>query len=75
MHIDDSPRDDPARKATESLDPSRCPLCGGPNDCGAVKGQSTCWCHTAVIPKEVWQRIPVEMRGVACICRSCAGID
>jgi len=75
MPIDDISRDDIPLPDPQRPDPSRCPLCGGPNECGAVKGESTCWCHTAVIPREVWQRIPVKMRGVACICRSCAGID
>lgn len=57
-----------------SAAPGLCPLCGQPNDCGALKGEPDCWCRHAVIPQDVLDRVPVHLRGVACVCRSCAGV-
>ncbi len=57
---------------TPARDPERCPLCDGPNACGAARGQSTCWCFTAVIPPEVIARVPPEDQGVRCVCAACA---
>jgi hypothetical protein len=54
------------------VDPRRCPLCGGPNDCGIAAGASTCWCFTTDIPSDVRDRIPPEARDLACVCRACA---
>jgi hypothetical protein len=54
------------------VDPRRCPLCGGPNDCGIAAGASTCWCFTTEIPSDVRDRIPPEARDLSCICRACA---
>lgn len=56
------------------FDRSRCPLCGGPNECGAARGESSCWCQSATIPQEVLDRVPSEARGVACVCPTCAGV-
>jgi len=58
----------------EAVDPARCPLCGGPNDCqlctaAAYKGP--CWCESAKIPDELLVLVPTEARNRACICRSC----
>jgi hypothetical protein len=57
---------------TPVRDPERCPLCGGPNACGAARGDATCWCFTAVIPPEIIARVPAEDRGVRCVCAACA---
>jgi hypothetical protein len=54
------------------VDPRRCPLCGGPNDCGIAAGASTCWCFSTDIPPDVRDRIPPEARDLACVCRACA---
>jgi cysteine-rich CWC protein len=54
------------------VDPRRCPLCGGPNDCGIAAGASTCWCFTTEIPSDVRDRIPPDARDLACVCRACA---
>jgi hypothetical protein len=51
---------------------SRCPLCGGPNDCGIALGKSVCWCFSAVIPAEVLAQVPEAERDRGCICRACA---
>ncbi|WP_183567639.1 cysteine-rich CWC family protein [Paenibacillus endophyticus] len=51
-----------------------CPLCGQPNACGikAVhETQSDCWCFHEQFPEALLQQLPVDMRGKACICKSC----
>lgn len=60
--------------ATPQLDASRCPLCGGPNDCqmcttAAYKGP--CWCAKVEIPVDLLALVPIEYRSKACICRDC----
>ena len=54
---------------------SVCPICGGPNGCGAARGESSCWCESAIVPAEVLERVPVEARGRACVCPECAGVS
>lgn len=54
--------------------PTRCPLCGGPNDCqlctpGLHKGP--CWCVTVDMPAALLARVPEEFHNRACICQSC----
>lgn len=58
----------------EIIDPSQCPLCGGPNNCqlcspATYKGQ--CWCVHEEMPAELLSRVPAERRNRACICRPC----
>lgn len=55
-----------------SVDPARCPLCGGSNACQMVAGSGECWCLSVQIPKERLDAIPEAARGVACLCRTCA---
>lgn len=45
-----------------------CPICGKDNDCMKDKN---CWCIKKEIPKELIQKVPIEKKGKACICRSC----
>ena len=52
-----------------------CPLCGETNECGTAAGKSDCWCFSAVIPSDVLERIPADLRGRACICAKCAAPD
>ena len=49
----------------------RCPLCGGPNECGLAAGKSECWCFEAKIAPEVLERVPEEAKGKVCVCRGC----
>ena len=54
--------------------PSRCPLCGGPNDCqlctpGMHKGP--CWCVKMEMSAALLARVPEEFRNRACICQNC----
>ena len=46
----------------------KCPICGKDNNC---KHDETCWCMEVHIPQELIERIPLEKRGQACICRNC----
>jgi len=45
------------------LKQDRCPLCGGPNECGLAAGRSECWCFEAKIAPEVLERVPEEGEG------------
>jgi hypothetical protein len=62
------------KRALDGIDPSLCPLCGRPNECAALRGESECWCKTVVVPQDVMDRVPMEARGVACVCRECAQV-
>ncbi len=53
----------------------RCPLCGGPNECGMAAGKSECWCFEAKIAPEVLARVPEEAKGKVCVCAKCAGLS
>lgn len=55
-----------------SVDPTRCPLCGDDNACGAAQGAGTCWCFSLRIPEDVLERVPPEARNLACVCERCA---
>jgi len=54
------------------VDPRRCPLCGDRNACGVAAGEKQCWCFCQPVPQGVLQRLPVQARGVACVCHACA---
>lgn len=56
------------------IDRGICPLCGKPNHCAYARGESSCWCETAIVPMDVVMRVPKELRGKACVCRECAGL-
>jgi len=56
-------------------DVSRCPLCGEPNDCrlsATTDCTGKCWCESVNFPPELLQRVPMEARNRACLCRDCA---
>ena len=46
-----------------------CPLCGQDNNC--QHGQENCWCETTKFPEHIFEMIPEDKRGKACICKSC----
>jgi hypothetical protein len=58
-----------------AIDDTRCPICGGDNECAMAKGEpaSRCWCQDAEISDELMERVPEEARGKACICPRCTG--
>ncbi len=52
-----------------------CPLCGESNGCvPAADGtfDQPCWCAGLVIDRSVLARVPVVMKGRACLCPRCA---
>ncbi|WP_374417660.1 cysteine-rich CWC family protein [Stutzerimonas kunmingensis] len=59
---------------SEPVDPSNCPLCGQPNQCGECDPAAAqpCWCFTTPIHDHVLERIPATRRNEACICARCA---
>lgn len=54
------------------IDPTRCPLCNAPNQCGMAAGRGTCWCFEQTIPREVLARVPEEAKDRVCVCARCA---
>ncbi len=60
------------KESNTAYSPDRCPLCGGPNQCGLAAGSTSCWCFTTRIPDAVVERVPVAARNVACVCPDCA---
>jgi hypothetical protein len=59
-------------------DPTRCPLCGQPNQCAMEVQQATgvkqppCWCTQVDFTADLLARVPAASRGTACICKACA---
>jgi hypothetical protein len=56
------------------LRPDRCPICGGPNECGGAAGKSECWCANVKISSEALARVPDEAKNQVCMCAKCAGV-
>ena len=56
------------------LQPDRCPICGGPNDCGGAAGKSECWCANVKISPDALARVPELAKGKVCVCRACASL-
>jgi hypothetical protein len=60
---------------SQAVDPTRCPLCGGPNACvRAVPGSAAvaeCWCAARSFAPRLFEVVPREALGRACICRGC----
>ncbi|GAB4089287.1 cysteine-rich CWC family protein [Hydrogenophaga soli] len=65
--------------APPDLDPSRCPLCGGPNGCALCPGEPRargegsppCWCTQAHFPASLLAQVPAHAQRKACICARC----
>jgi hypothetical protein len=52
-----------------------CPLCGGENACAPARSgrfDAACWCEEASFGAALLGRIPEALRGVACVCATCA---
>lgn len=64
--------------APETVDPARCPLCGGPNACAMEtqrrtgQAQPPCWCTRVTFSATTLARVPPEARNRACLCDRCA---
>ncbi|WP_127582318.1 cysteine-rich CWC family protein [Paenibacillus koleovorans] len=54
-------------------DPKLCSICKQSNKCGVLDGQpiESCWCLNAGFPEGIFELIPSELRGKACICQAC----
>ena len=50
----------------------RCPICGGPNDCGMAAGKSECWCARVKISPEALEKVPEGVKWKVCVCKKCA---
>ncbi len=61
-----------------AIDATRCPLCREVNQCAMEIEkacgipQAACWCTKSKIDSALLNQIPLESRGLACICASCA---
>ena len=71
-------RQDPGRHRLSAvpLQAPACPACVGPNGCAvAAEGRFdvACWCSSVRIAPERLAILAPEQRGVACLCRHCAG--
>jgi cysteine-rich CWC protein len=51
--------------------PDRCPICGGPNDCGMAAGKSECWCAGVKISAAALEKVPEGAKRKVCVCRKC----
>lgn len=64
--------------ASRPIDPTRCPLCGGPNGCAleaeraGTASADPCWCVRAHFPPALRARVAAPAQGKACICAACA---
>jgi len=64
--------------ASPVVDPTRCPLCGGPNGCAREREKATgqpqppCWCTQVVFARELLAQVPAAAQRTACICQACA---
>ena len=64
--------------APAAVDPTRCPLCGGPNTCAMETARATgqpqppCWCTQVNFSAELLAQVPAPARQKACICKQCA---
>lgn len=58
---------------TEQEVAARCPICKGDNKCGNLAGipAGECWCSKEAFPQVVFERIPSDLLGKACVCQAC----
>ena len=69
----------PTTPTAEHIDPSRCPLCGQPNQCAMelarISGQPAtgpCWCTQVSFSPDLLAQVPTAAQKRACICARCA---
>ena len=68
----------PARTAFDGrevcLEPTRCPLCGGPNKCRMETGEGfkgPCWCAQLTVSAAALERLLGHVAERRCLCRTC----
>ena len=58
-----------------TIDPTICPLCDQPNQCGKedprYKIDGRCWCVTEIIPRDIFKLVPADKLYKTCICKKC----
>jgi hypothetical protein len=67
-------------EAAGTIDPRRCPLCGGGNACAMASGacgdaqaqRDPCWCVGVRFAPALLARVPPALQHKACICAACA---
>jgi len=59
---------------SDFTDTTKCPLCGGANQCAIAMGQDaeSCWCMSVTMSPDVLKSIPAKAQGRVCICSRCA---
>jgi hypothetical protein len=52
---------------------ARCPICKEENNCGNLAGlpAGACWCSKETFQQAVFENIPPELLGKACVCKAC----
>lgn len=52
---------------------NECPICKESNQCGNLAGlpAGECWCSKEAFPQTIFEQIPSELKGKACICQAC----
>ncbi|XEC94196.1 cysteine-rich CWC family protein [Paenibacillus tarimensis] len=55
----------------ENKSAKHCPICKKDNQCGNIAGHPTCWCSKARFPEAIFELVPPDQRGKACICKDC----
>jgi hypothetical protein len=60
-------------KIDPKIDTTKCPLCGGPNQCALAADPTAteCWCDDKKFPRELLEKIPAKAVRRACICPKC----
>jgi len=62
-----------------TIDPSRCVLCGEPNECALARpgadGTERCWCVDRIFPAELTERATATDAGGSCICPRCLEVQ
>jgi len=56
------------------IDSRICPICHQPNGCQKNSDEIThlkCWCTSVEVTERLLQRIPLSVRGKACVCKAC----
>ncbi|HUB86705.1 MAG TPA: cysteine-rich CWC family protein [Verrucomicrobiae bacterium] len=57
-----------------AINPEKCPLCGGPNECqicSPATHKGPCWCARVEIPDALLTQVPLDLRNKSCICNKC----
>ncbi|WP_111606181.1 cysteine-rich CWC family protein [Marinomonas arctica] len=48
----------------------KCPFCKSDNGC-ALDDSQTCWCFRVIVPDDMMALIPLQQKGIVCVCQRC----